>query len=192
MAQNVIVQLVDDLDGTTADDISTVTFGVDGAHYEIDLTDANANRLRATLADFVAAARRTGGRRTTTRRQRRTATATTTAAAPVARSVNNREHTRAVRDWARQNGFDIADRGRIPTNVVDAFEAAHNGTRGGGSKKKAKTRDLASSLSASFFPPSHFAPTLGLATPILIKVKKGNAWGTRGRMRSLPDPMFTP
>jgi hypothetical protein len=132
MAQQVTVQLVDDLDGATTEDISTVTFGVDGASYEIDLSDANANRLRATLADFVAAARRTGGRRTTTRRQRTTATATTTAA-PVARSVNSREHTRAVRDWARQNGFDVGDRGRIPTNVVDAFEAAHgaNGGRNG-------------------------------------------------------------
>jgi hypothetical protein len=128
MAQTVIVQLVDDLDGATTDDISTVTFGVDGASYEIDLTATNADRLRDILGEFVAAARRTGGRRTTTRRQRTTATA---AGVPVARTTSNREQTKAIRDWARQNGFDLGDRGRIPGAIVEAFEAAH-ATNGGG------------------------------------------------------------
>ena len=62
MAQKTIVQLVDDLDGTQAEDISTVTFGLDGVTYEIDLTETNASNLRKSLDEFVAHARRTGGR----------------------------------------------------------------------------------------------------------------------------------
>lgn len=113
MAQQVIVELVDDLDGTTSDDISTVNFGLDGAHYEIDLTEANAQTLRSTLEQFVGAARRTGGRL-----KRGTATTTT-------RSSANREQTQAIREWARQQGYDLADRGRIPFNVIEAFDNAH-------------------------------------------------------------------
>jgi hypothetical protein len=134
MAQQVIVQLVDDLDGTTADDVSTVTFGLDGAGYEIDLTTGNASQLRGVLADFVAAARRTGGRA-----KRGTAKRAATATAPVApaRTATDREQTKAIRDWARQNGFDLGDRGRIPGNILEAFEATH-ATNGGTAKKGRK------------------------------------------------------
>jgi hypothetical protein len=115
MAQKVTVQLVDDLDGTASNDITTVRFALDGAEYEIDLNAKNAAKLRNKLDDFVGAARRTGGRvkRGTSPR----------AAAPAA----NREQTRAIRDWARQNGFEMSDRGRIPSNVIDAFDQAHAG-----------------------------------------------------------------
>ena len=115
MAQKVVVELVDDLDGTVSDDISTVSFALDGAEYEIDLTEDNAERLRDTLADFVQAARRTGGR---------VKRGTSSAAKPAARPAADREQTKAIREWARQNGFEMADRGRIPTNVIDAFEDA--------------------------------------------------------------------
>jgi hypothetical protein len=126
MAQKVTVQLVDDLDGTVAEDISTVTFGLDGASYEIDLTGGNADKLRDSLANFVNSARRTGGR------AKRGATIKG-AVAPAA----NREQTKAIRDWARQNGFEMSDRGRIPGNVIDAFEQAHaaNGNTGKKGKK---------------------------------------------------------
>lgn len=113
MAQKVTVQLVDDLDGSAAEDISTVTFGLDGAEYEIDLTTGNADKLRANLADFVGAARRIGGR---AKRGAIKGAVTPTA---------NREQTRAVREWARKNGFELSDRGRIPSIVIEAFEAAH-------------------------------------------------------------------
>jgi hypothetical protein len=105
MAQKVLVQLVDDLDGTAFDDITTVTFGLNGASYEIDLTATNAAKLRNQLGDFVDNARRTGGRvkRGTSPK----------AAAPAA----NREQTRAIRDWARQNGYELSGRGRIPATV---------------------------------------------------------------------------
>nr|WP_042183061.1 Lsr2 family protein [Kibdelosporangium sp. MJ126-NF4]CEL15331.1 Histone protein Lsr2 [Kibdelosporangium sp. MJ126-NF4]CTQ95628.1 Histone protein Lsr2 [Kibdelosporangium sp. MJ126-NF4] len=123
MAQRVTVQLVDDLDGTAADDISTVSFALDGVSYEIDLTEANAEKLRSGLEEFVNSARRTGGR-------------VKRGSAPVKRagSPASREQTKAIRDWARQNGFELSDRGRIPANVIEAFEAAHTGK----GKKKAE------------------------------------------------------
>jgi hypothetical protein len=114
VAQKVVVELVDDLDGTVSDDISTVSFALDGAVYEIDLTEDNAERLRDTIADFVSAARRTGGR------IKRGAASATSAPRPAA----DREQTKAIRDWARHNGFEVADRGRIPANVTAAFEEA--------------------------------------------------------------------
>lgn len=114
MAQQVVVELVDDLDGRLSDDVSTVTFGLDGVEYEIDLAEANAIRLRAALADYVAAARRTGGR----------VKRGTPASRPGARVPANREQTKAVREWARKNGYELAERGRIPGTVIAAYEQA--------------------------------------------------------------------
>lgn len=127
MAQQVTVELVDDLDGTVSDDISTVTFGLDGVEYEIDLTDDNATRLRDALAEFVAAARRTGGRR------KRQASATTPTAA-------DRERTKTIRNWARDNGYELAERGRIPAHVITAFEEAQTtAAKPKGSRGRGKT-----------------------------------------------------
>ena len=90
----------------------TVTFGLDGVHYEIDLTDDNATRLRDTLADFIAAARRTGGR------LKRGTAGATSAASP----ATDREQTKAIREWARHNGFEVPERGRIPAAVRDSYQ----------------------------------------------------------------------
>lgn len=114
MAQKVLVELVDDLDGTSSDDISTVSFALDGVTYEIDLTEKNATLLRERLADFLGAARRTGGR------AKRGNGPTTVGVTGAGRS---REQNEAIRDWARNNNWEIADRGRIPSDVIDAFEA---------------------------------------------------------------------
>jgi Lsr2 len=118
MAQRVTVQLVDDLDGTAADDISTVSFALDGVSYEIDLTEANAEKLRSGLEEFVNSARRTGGR-----------VKRGTAPAKRPGSPASREQTKAIRDWARQNGYELSDRGRIPATVIEAFETAHTGKK---------------------------------------------------------------
>jgi hypothetical protein len=126
MAQKVVVELVDDLDGTASPDVATVTFGLDGVQYEIDLNDGHAEQLRDLLASYVAAGRRTGGR------IKRQTTATTTKPS----TPGNREQTKAIRDWARQNGFDLADRGRIPTHVIDAFDNAHTTPAKTKSKRK--------------------------------------------------------
>jgi hypothetical protein len=116
MAQKTTVQLVDDLDGTASNDINTVTFGLDGVEYEIDLTEDNAESLRKGLADFVTAARRTGGR------VKRGFGGTVT---PSSEGARSKEQTQAIRDWARSNGHQVAERGRIPGGVIEAFEAAH-------------------------------------------------------------------
>jgi hypothetical protein len=125
MAQKVVVQLVDDLDGTAAENITTVAFSLDGVSYDIDLTPNNAAKLRNHLDDFISSARRTGGRA-------KRGGSPLKGASP---AVTNREQTKAIRDWARQNGFELSDRGRIPGNVIEAFEQAHasNGKQG---KKK--------------------------------------------------------
>lgn len=117
MAQKVDVKYVDDLDGSEAS--GTVSFALDGKAYEIDLSEDNAARLRDALATFVAAARRGGP---STRRGRGARAATEgTGAAPRA----DREATAAIRTWARENGHEVSERGRIPKAVVEAYQSAH-------------------------------------------------------------------
>jgi len=106
MAQRVQVVLVDDIDGGTADE--TVTFALDGVAYEIDLTTANAARLRDALAPWVGSGRRVGGRARTARRG-------------AGRSSGGRNTE--IREWARSNGYKVSDRGRIPAEVKAAFDA---------------------------------------------------------------------
>jgi hypothetical protein len=115
MAQKILVQLTDDLDGTAAEDVEAVSFGLDGATYDIDLKPGNAARLRDGLADFIASARRTGGR------TRKVAGTTRTIVA----ESRTKEQTKAIREWARANGHGLSDRGRIPTSVIEEFEKAH-------------------------------------------------------------------
>jgi hypothetical protein len=120
MAQKVLVQFVDDLDGSVGEDVSTVSFALDGVSYEIDLREVNAAKLRDSLEDFVNSARRTGGR---IKRGVTPAQAPSTPAK--ATETRSKEQTKAIREWARKNGHDLADRGRIPASVIEAFEASH-------------------------------------------------------------------
>ena len=109
MAQKVNIVLVDDIDGSDATE--TVSFGLDGTSYEIDLNDSNAAALREALSPYVGHARKvTGG----TRGRKSRGSATTSG--PSAREL---------RDWARSNGFKVSDRGRVPSEVREAFDAAH-------------------------------------------------------------------
>lgn len=108
MAQRVNIVLEDDLDGSNADE--TVTFGLDGASYEIDLSKKNAAKLRDALAAYVGAARRISGRgRVRGGRSRQ-------AGGPSAS---------AVREWARAEGYEVSDRGRVPADVRAAYDAAN-------------------------------------------------------------------
>ena len=104
------VRLVDDIDGSNASE--TVTFGLDRRQYEMDLSTRNAAKLRAALAPFVASARPSSGRR-------RSRDGSTTR-----KSATDRERTAAIRGWAREHGHKVADRGRIPAAVIDAYEKA--------------------------------------------------------------------
>lgn len=119
MAQKTVVSLVDDLDESEADE--TVEFGLDGVVYEIDLSEAHATSLRDSLADYVAHARRTSGRRGIGRNStRRAPTATSSTAGS---SSVDREQNKAIREWARKNGHEVSERGRIPSAVSDAYHA---------------------------------------------------------------------
>ena len=121
MAQQVNVKFVDDLDGSDA--AGTVSFAIDGRAYEIDLSEDNAARLRESLASFVAAARKSGGSAAAGRRAPKTPKMT--ASSGRRPQPLDREQTAAIRAWARQNGHQVSDRGRISKTVVDAFQAAH-------------------------------------------------------------------
>jgi hypothetical protein len=113
MAEKVIRTLVDDLDGSEAEE--TVEFAIDGISYEIDLSSSNAGKLRDTLASYVAHARRTGGRR-------RSGGAVRGAVGRAARPATaDREQNQAIRDWARKRGMKVSDRGRIPAEVLEAY-----------------------------------------------------------------------
>jgi hypothetical protein len=108
MAQKVQVLLVDDLDGSEATE--TVSFGLDGLAYEIDLSSGNAGQLRKELAQYVEHARKAGS---VAGRRRR------------ARNGAGREQSARIREWAKDKGFKVNERGRIPANIVAEYEAAH-------------------------------------------------------------------
>ena len=110
MAQKVQVLLVDDVDGGPADE--TVTFGLDGVTYEIDLTSAHAAELRDAFAHWVGHARKVGARTTAARPAR-----------PGRRSANSDAH--AIREWAKGHGLAVSERGRISAEVRAAYEAAN-------------------------------------------------------------------
>lgn len=109
MAQRVQVILIDDLSG--GDATETVEFALDGVTYEIDLSDANAAKLREDFAQWVGVARRSGGRRQT-RRSR-------------GGSGASREDLAKVREWGRENGFKVSERGRVSRELQEAYAAAH-------------------------------------------------------------------
>ncbi|MBE7249229.1 MAG: Lsr2 family protein [Actinomycetospora chiangmaiensis] len=123
MAQRTTVSLVDDLDQSEADE--TVEFGVDGATYEIDLSETNASKLRGALADYVAHARRLSGRRRAGRSAARSASASPGASRPTGRATVDREQNQAIREWARRQGMTVSERGRIPAEITEAYHKAH-------------------------------------------------------------------
>ena len=111
MAQKVNIILVDDLDGSEATE--SVSFGLDGSSYEIDLNDGNAAALREALSGYVGHARKvTGG----ARRGRRSGSAASSSAG---------SNTKDVREWAKSQGMDVSERGRISADVQQAYDAAH-------------------------------------------------------------------
>ena len=112
MAKRVHVVLEDDLDGGAAEE--TLSFSVDGQSYEIDLNSNNAEALRDALARYIGHARKIGGGAGRGRPARTRGTARV-----------DREQIGAIRDWARRNGHQVSDRGRIAAPVVEAYNTAH-------------------------------------------------------------------
>lgn len=113
MAQRVNVVLVDDIDGNDA--LETVGFALDGVDYEIDLSEEHAGELRTALSLYVGHARRTGGRRKNGRRS----------AAPAAGAESGGTSAADIRAWARENGWDVPERGRVSAEVREAYTSAH-------------------------------------------------------------------
>lgn len=110
MAQQVKVLLIDDLNGGEADE--TVTFALDGVTYEIDLNEKNADKLRGLLDPYAGSGRRIGGRSQLRRSGR----------APVAAKGSG--DTAKVRAWAKEKGYTVSDRGRVPATIREAYEKA--------------------------------------------------------------------
>lgn len=113
MAKQTLVTLIDDLDQSEAD--VQVEFALDGRSYEIDLSEANATRLREALGPFISVARRTGGKRSTGG----------SSASGASRPSTDREQNQAIREWALAQGMKISERGRIPSNVLEAYHQNH-------------------------------------------------------------------
>lgn len=107
MAQRVQVQLLDDITGEEA--AETITFGLDGVSYEIDLTADNAHQLRDELSIYLEKGRKVRGR----------------SAAPQRFKASARDETHRIREWAEKNGYSPSSRGRISKSIIEAYQAAN-------------------------------------------------------------------
>ena len=109
VAQKIQTLFIDDLDGSAAE--GTVRFGLDGTEYEIDLNAEHARELRDALARYIGAARRFAA---AARRPGRGAR----------RGPGSGLNTTGVREWAKAQGIEVKDRGRVPAELVARFKAA--------------------------------------------------------------------
>lgn len=127
MAQKVQVILVDDVEGGEA--AETVSFALDGVSYEIDVSEKNANALRDALAPWVGHARRVGGRSSGGRSRAGSSGGSGRsrgASAGGGGGGGGGKHDLSdVRTWARENGYQVSDRGRVSSEVIAAYEKAH-------------------------------------------------------------------
>lgn len=111
MAQQFQVRYIDDIDGTDlGGNANTISFAFEGKEYSIDLSDENVETFRTAVAPYIKAGHRVTGNKTKTTRKTTTKTAS--------------GDTKAIRDWARAHGYDVSDRGRIPTDVLEAYATA--------------------------------------------------------------------
>jgi hypothetical protein len=108
MASKTTVEIVDDVDGKPA--AETVSFGLDGQLFEIDLSEKNAKALRKAYESWVASARRVSGRK----------------ARAASSDSGSGVDARAVRAWATSKGYDVSTRGRISADLVEKYHAAGN------------------------------------------------------------------
>ena len=107
VAQEIIVLLKDDIDGTEA--VGTTKFAYDGVHYEIDLSEANKAKMDKAMSLFVKSARRTGGRQV----------------AGSKKSKGAKSKAQMIREWAIGEGLEVSSIGIVPKRIVEAYEQAH-------------------------------------------------------------------
>lgn len=112
MAKRVVEILVDDLTGEESDKIETITYSLDGSQYEIELAPKNADKFRGLFQDYIAVSRKTGGRRSSSTRSS-------------SGSGRSKEELAQIREWAQANGHEVSPRGRIKSDVLEAYDAAH-------------------------------------------------------------------
>lgn len=111
MAQQFYVRFIDDIDGTDlGESASVILFAFEGKEYTIDLSDENVEAFRQAMAPYIEAGHRVTGNKKTVRNSAPKTTA---------------GDTKAVREWARANGYTVSDRGRIPAEVANAYAAAN-------------------------------------------------------------------
>lgn len=117
MAEKIIRKLIDDMEDGEVPADGTVLFGLDGKNFEIDLSKKNADTLRAFLNRYIPNSRQAGK----APRQHKVSQASVI-------SDYNPEQRKAMRDWARKNGWpELSDRGRVPADAIEAFEKSHRG-----------------------------------------------------------------
>ncbi|HET9691790.1 MAG TPA: Lsr2 family protein [Acidimicrobiales bacterium] len=116
MAQKVQVLLTCDLDDDDVPAVETVTFGYDGATYAFELCEAHLEEFGNVMNGYIGCARRAEGG--PSRRARSSSSGVERSARPA------RQDLSAVREWARENGYEVSARGRIPTEIREAYEAA--------------------------------------------------------------------
>ncbi|MDV6261944.1 histone-like nucleoid-structuring protein Lsr2 [Rhodococcoides yunnanense] len=123
MAKKIFTQSVDDIDGSVIEDESgeTIEFSVNGVDYLVDLKAKNASEFHRRIGYYIEHATRVGGRK-----RRNSPTPSTTPKEPSSSgTTRDPAQTRAVRQWAADNGYEINDRGRIPAAIEEAYNAAH-------------------------------------------------------------------
>ena len=115
MARKVVVEMVDDIDGTVfGEDGESIHYAVDGVEYVIDLKEEHARELRETFEYYIAHSTRVGGRKHRADRP---------VNPPAAKRASG--ETKKIREWAIEQGYELASRGRIPTEIEQAFHDAH-------------------------------------------------------------------
>jgi hypothetical protein len=108
MASIVAVVVTDDIDGSEG--AETVSFGVDGVTYEIDLAENNRAKLAEAMSPYVGAARKVSLRRPRT---------------GAGRQTTARVDRAEIRAWAKEQGLKVSERGRISAEIMQQYEASH-------------------------------------------------------------------
>ncbi|MBA4025322.1 MAG: hypothetical protein C0482_23450 [Gordonia sp.] len=123
MARETIQRIIDDFDGTELDPAEVIveTFTINGVDYQLDLGGKSAEKFDKDMQKWIDKATKIGGRaKRSTNKQAPAPAPATNGAAPT-----DKAQLAAIRDWARQNGYEVSDRGRIAQAIVAEFEAAH-------------------------------------------------------------------
>ena len=159
MAQQTTVRLVDDLDGSEA--VESIEFGVDGKVYEIDLNPVNAARLRDTLAPFLSSARKAGNRIAWATGAKWSITRTSSA-----NRAAGHNDSAAVREWARAQGIEVSDRGRIPAHILAGYSSSLIASNGSGDTLNPKGETTPETAPTAVFQPAQPKETPAKRKPV--------------------------